>query len=1311
MATNLILNPSFTQGVTNWTLTDCTSASTTTEYLFNNIAREITASSATTAPTIVSSLVTITASTTYTASIYVKLGADQASTSFSFSLLTYQSDGTTLVDTFTSDTKELTVSSGWYRFTVTGTSGAGAVKAKISLTTTAIVNGRKFVIDGGQLVTGYNAVEFDYIETVDQAQENKIINKALSKVPFPHLTGVELNADIKLGDFTFNTIDANNVAYIITGITGLYGQPETEYSDISRGFYADGDYDVRGRYQARQISITGSILVQDKTAVASAKEKLIRATELVKRGTWLKVYPPNSTPQAIWVRLSGALQIDVINPRGRMDFSIGLRAPDPLIYAWNEDREDGYYVANVQASNYEGTQIGEVSITNNGNYQAPAIYEVRGPITGSTATLFNYSNNGLTRIIEPIRGERYYLIGQKSLSNYEATLKFPTPHDLIPGDSVTVSIPISTAIANVQFTASTDTVVFTVASTAGYSIGDIVAISSLPATNTINSYNGTWTIATVPNTTAFTITDTAGASDIADTATGGNGTAYNITNSRFNGEQVISSIPDGKSISFSTTYRETYSLRNLLGADVANSRCVVYKDADYLEIDTKDQNVALNGDGSQYRGKLDALSDWIHLEPGVNKILLDDAQQVPYYVENRTLSSGVATLQFTEPHTFAVGDNINVVDVGANYDTAGRATITSYSRAGNVVTAVASGYGMTTGTSVVIGGIDFAIDGQYSITNVNASAFTFVTNSSGTIYSTNASATVKKVVAVSTFSRTSNVVTLTTSTAHGLTAGQAMYVAGVHPEFDGQWYVATAADSTTLTYDTDIKFTENFPVTTAPSGATAYLRFPIIAYTDYSVTYNTGGSATETSTQFGLVSSVDYQRFASINTVSRNNNIATLTTTKRHNYQPGEYVSVEGPSSLHSTYQVSTGDAKAITSWTLASNLVTVTTTTSHGLVTNDKVNVYGVRTGSFIDINGQYVITNTGASTFTYNISGPIVLTYGVNKYSIANNIVRLELNAKPEFDLTYDSLNNGYPINTQIDFASSGTATAIVGRYDVIGKNTESNTIWFATTAADVALTTLTNTTNTIAIVYDYTPERGRVQRVIEAVYFTINNQTGGTESSGATASPNGGPLKNSPAAGNTVWVKTNTAHGLSTGNTVEVSGLSSLFNGVQTVTSVDSNMFRFTIDNTTLVEHKEATITRAGNVATVTFTVGHEYVVGDKIWLYSPHANITSGIFEVVTSSTSQVFQILTGAQTGTIATGNRSGYKVLPYRSEGEVLRVYPILEDPAPTDFTFSYNDTGSNEGSTAIVAASTAGEVVSSSDASMKVYYRSASIG
>lgn len=1304
---NLILNPSFTQGATNWTFTDCTTASTTTQFLFNNIAREITASSGTTAPIITSAIVGISASTTYTASLYVRLSADQANTSFSFNLKTYQSDGTTLVDTFTSDTKELAVSTGWYRFTVTGTSGALAVKAKISLTTTSIVNGRKFVLDGAQLVTGYSATQFDYIETVDQGQENKIINKALSKVPFPHLTGVELNADIKLGEFVFNTIDANNVAYIITGISGLYGEPEPEYQTVSRGFYGDGDYDVRGRYQARQITITGSVLVQDRTYVQAARDKLIRATDLVKRGAWLKVYPDGETPKAVFVRLSGQLEIDVVNPRGRMDFSIGLRASDPLMYEWNEDREDGYFVANVVASNYEGTQTGEVTITNNGNYRTSPIYEVKGPITGTQATIYNYSNQELLRIVEPVRGERYYSITRKQMNNYVATLKFDTPHDIVPGDLITVNIPISTAISAVQFTASTDTVVFTVASTAGYSIGDSVTISSLPVANNINAYNGTWTIATVPNATAFTITDITGATDIVDTATGGNGTAYNITNSRFDGEQVVSSVQDAKSISFSTLYREKYTLRNVAGSNVQSFTCVVFKDADYLEIDTKDQEVSLNGNSGLYRGYIDTLSDWVRLDANNNKILLDDAQQIPSYVEKRTRvhTTGSSTLWFPEPHTYSIGDNILVRDVGSEYDTTGRAVITSYSRAGNVVTATANAHGFSTSDVAVIGGVDYSIDGRYSVTNINANAFSFVTNSSGTVYSTEVEATAKKTIAVATFGRSSNTVTLTTSTNHGFTAGSAIYVAGVHPEFDGQWYAATGSSGTTLTYSTEIKYNENYPTTNAPTGATVYRRFPVLSFTDYSVTYNSGNTSgtSETNVEFGLLASVDNQRFTSISKVARQANIATVTTTTKHGYEVGEPLTISG--NVESTFYVGTGNEVKISTWSLSTNTVTVVTSASHGLLTNDKATIYGIRTGAFFDLNGQYSVTNVNATAFTYTISGPITLSYLANSYSVVDNIVRLQLTAKPDFDLTYDSLNNDYPISTQINVQGTGFPTALKGVHDIVGSDTETNVVWFTTTAGNVAPTAITAAGNTVGVVYTVTPERGRVQRVVEPVYYTINNSTGATEDLG--------PLMTSPAAGTRVWIKTNTAHGFVAGNSVRISGLSPLFDGTQDVGGViGTNIFYFNTDVTTLVAHQGATLTKAGTTVSLTFTSPHGFVPGDKIYVYAPDATYIpggSGVQTVVTKPTDSVLTIVVSTS-GTKSTAT-AGYKVLPYQEDAEATRVYPVLDDPAPTDYAFSYKNSGTAVTGNTIAATSTAGEVVFSSDARMNVFYRSAWIG
>jgi hypothetical protein len=864
----------------------------------------------------------------------------------------------------------------------------------------------------------------------------------------------------------------------------------------------------------------------------------------------------------------------------------------------------------------------------------------------------------------------------------------------------------------VQFTASTDVVLFTVASTAGYSVGDSVTISSLPATNGINSYNGTWTIATVPTATTFTITDTAGATDIVDTATSGNGTAYNITNSRFDGEQVVSGVPDAKSIYFSTLYREKYALRNVSGSNVQSFTCVVFKDADYLEIDTKDQEVSLNGNSGLYRGYIDTLSDWVRLDSNNNKILLDDAQQVPLYVEKRTrvAATGSSTLSFPEPHTYSIGDNILVRDIGSTYDTAGRAVITSYSRAGNVVTATANAHGFSASDVVVVGGIDYAIDGRYSVgATVTTDTFQFVTNSSGTVYSTEVQATAKKTIRVLTFGRSSNTVTLTTSTAHGLTAGSAIYVAGVHSEFDGQWYVATAADTTTLTYSTEIKYNENYPTTNAPTDANVYRRFPVLSFTDYSVTYNSGNTSgtNETNVEFGLLASVDNQRFTSISKVARQSSIATVTTTTRHGYEVGEPLTING--NTESSFYVGTGNEVKVSTWTLATNTVTVTTSSTHGLLANDKATIYGIRTGAFFDLNGQYTVATIPTSTsFTYTVSGPIKLSYNVTSYSVVDNIVRLQLDAKPEFDLTYDSLNNDYPISTQINVQSglTGFPEALKGVHDIVGSDTETNVVWYTTTAGNVAPTALTSTTNTMNVVYTVTPERGRVQRVVEAVYYTINNSTGATEDLG--------PLMTNPVAGTRGWVRTKTDHGFIAGDTVLISGLSPLFDGTQKIAGiVGTTVFYFTVDVTTLVAHQDATLKRNGTNVGLTFTSPHGFVPGDKIWVYAPNSTYIpggSGVQTVLTTPANNTLQFtVSTSQTQSTAQG---GYKVLPYQEDADATIVYPVLDDPAPTDFTFSYKNANvTNVTGNTIANANTAGEVVFSSDARMNVFYRSAWIG
>ena len=1063
--TNLISNPSFTQFTvssnvytfTSWTSTNATLSPNTQEYLFNATSLRVSATS-TSASVTSNAVANVAGSGTYTASIYVRVPAGEPEATFVLSLETYDS-GNTLDQTFTASSQKISPSSGWVRLELTATFDGTASSAKLKIQASNAFPGNVFLLDGAQLVAGYNAVEFEYIERLDQGQEKAIINRALSKVPFPHLTGVELNADIQLGEFIFNTVDASGVAYVITGIDGLLAPPEPEYEEVSRGFYADGDYDVRGRYTARFITLTGSILPPDKTYVTNARQKLIRAMDLVYKGAWLKLKPANEPEKALFVRLAGNPNIDVVNPRGRIEFSIGLKASDPLIYEWNSDREDGYSLVRTDGANYAGEHLGEVTANNIGNYRAPAIFEIRGPISGDFATLFNYSNANLVRIVEKLRGEKYYLITQKRMSNSVATLRFISDHDLEAGDSIIVSLPETIALANVSREASNSTALIQTvdAGMFGVSDGDSVQISSLPTTNSANTLNGAWIVGNV-NTSANTFTIASGATTAIALTNATGATVFNITNSRFNGEQIITDAPDSVSVQYSTEFSENYAQTPVTGANVVLRRSIAFRDADYLEIDTKEREVALNGDSTLQRSKLDVLSDWIRLEPGKNIILLDDTVQTTQKaIRKSVLANGVATLTFSEAHTFKVGDNIVVAGVGANYDTRGRAKVPSYSRSGNVVTTVSTSHGYTTNDSVLVRGLDATIDGEYLITNVNANAFTFVTNSSGTIYSTNVNGLSKKVVTIANYSRTSNLVTISTTSAHGINANTAVYVSGVGDEFDGQWYSSsvTSGATNTIAYNTSIRFTDDYPLTNAPSGAQVSQRFPVVSVGERTISYETGLSAVtpEAPISFGLLASVPGKSTRAVNTVSRATNVATITTIEKHGFSAGQFLTIDGEA--QGEFQVRPGDALNVISWTaVSSNVINFQTSSTHNFTTNDVVVIYNVNTGSSITVNGEYTVTgvNATANIFIVTATRPVVTAYSVSAKELLDNVARLTLTTSPLINVSYTS-NDGRQVPTQITVTN--VDSTFNGTFDVLSVDSGSNVVSYRLAGANIAPT----------------------------------------------------------------------------------------------------------------------------------------------------------------------------------------------------------------------------------------------------------------
>lgn len=212
-----------------------------------------------------------------------------------------------------------------------------------------------------------------------QAYENAIVNKALTPLPNPHITGLKLSGDISLGDLVFNTIDDAGVVWVITDIDGWWNHPDPDMPDFPRG-NADGSYDVRGRWQARQLTLSGVFLPPDPSLVPAARDRLIEATSLVYQGKWLRVY--ENEPKASFVRLSGRPDIRTINARGRTEFSIGLRASDPIKYSWSDLDPQGFNILTIPAANAATGATGIGIINNIGSISVPIYMQVLGPING-----------------------------------------------------------------------------------------------------------------------------------------------------------------------------------------------------------------------------------------------------------------------------------------------------------------------------------------------------------------------------------------------------------------------------------------------------------------------------------------------------------------------------------------------------------------------------------------------------------------------------------------------------------------------------------------------------------------------------------------------------------------------------------------------------------------------------------------------------------------------------------------------------------------------------------------------------------------
>jgi DNA/RNA endonuclease YhcR with UshA esterase domain len=623
---------------------------------------------------------------------------------------------------------------------------------------------------------------------INQGKEFELLNKSLTPIEEPIKTGLKLPGDIVLGDFVFNTIDEFGVIWVITNIEGWWNPPSAEMPDITRG-YGDGSYDFQGRYEARELSLEGVFLTKDPSLVEAARDRLIEATNLVYKGAWL--ITGTDPKRASFVRLSGDIEIETTNARGRTEFSIGLRAADPIKYEWNDSEPDGYTVVEILGKNLVSGESGVQIINNIGNYDVPVYLEVVGPVT-SPATIFNRTREELILMVSGIRGRLGSVIDNKELTLVESSLE--------------------------------DIATLTTRTAHNFQQGDEVVIEGVDAI-----FDGSYIIATVPSATTFTYK----IENVSDTFSIVQKSLFNNLAKIETSEPHAFNVNDFVFVSgvdsvFNGTYRvaaktlNTFSFAKTRNTSASISGVsIISNQANVITVDPHNfilgERVTISGINSNYNG-----SYLITSVPSPTTFTYAVTRTNSRAILNRVISSNVATITLNAPHGFVNGEDVLISGLPDIFDGIHQITslpanntftyniqrstsknVTVKSRSSNIaIITTSTSHGLSASEQVTISGVD-GFNGTFTVTAVlssNSFSFSQTGSNLNPTSVTNGKLVVNKRL-TSKRKRQGNVATLTTATAHGLFVGEVVNIEGVETSYNGNSKIITSIPtSNSFTY-------------------------------------------------------------------------------------------------------------------------------------------------------------------------------------------------------------------------------------------------------------------------------------------------------------------------------------------------------------------------------------------------------------------------------------------------------------------------------------------------------------------------------
>jgi hypothetical protein len=378
-----------------------------------------------------------------------------------------------------------------------------------------------------------------------------------------------------------------------------------------------------------------------------------------------------------------------------------------------------------------------------------------------------------------------------------------------------------------------------------------------------------------------------------------------------------------------------------------------------------------------------------------------------------------------------------------------------------------------------------------------------------------------------------------------------------------------------------------------------------------------------------------------------------------------------------------------IRSYSQSNSVVSIVADAIHNVYNNQQVILSGVSNSlDYVLLTTSNV--NSGENTFTVtapysaNVNSTVVADGGIYNYS------QVGLSSQSNKVISYRQTNAVMTLTlaNRPNIAPYTTAAGNSVRFFGVTANTDGTTY---------SVAAVNNAANTINVVVGYSANITPTAITNgSAGLYNITTGSGGTN-----------------VSGNLVYVTTRTPHGLKTGDSVLIEGLTSSVDGVHRVTETAStSRFVILIASNALETTKSiSTASRlaGSNIVTVVTSTDHGFLVGDAIYV--------DGTDQSTFNGDQVVFSVLAGGKSFSYASsGNTAVNANVTNSVVGRYPNVYatqefPIVSVPNNTSITYytKYADTINTTSLTSI--SNTAGEVVKNSDGTVRVYFKSGWIG